>query len=117
MSFSHLRLLMGFHWSRIDCKSPPVPKNLLSILANLNNAVVWMVLILPASCLFLWGPFLAHQLSLISLSPTCFPVCLFFFFFVFSQSQSICLSFRFLLFSLCSSEICLTSCSFFFFYQ
>ena len=34
---------MVFHWSLSDSKSPQVPRNLLSILAVLNNAVVWMV--------------------------------------------------------------------------
>ena len=34
---------MVFHWSLSDSKSPQVPKTLLSILAVLNNAVVWMV--------------------------------------------------------------------------
>ena len=34
---------MVFHWSLSDSKSPQVSRNLLSILAVLNNAVVWMV--------------------------------------------------------------------------
>ena len=34
---------MVFHWSLSDCKSPQVSRTLLSILAVLNNAVVWMV--------------------------------------------------------------------------
>ena len=34
---------MVFHWSLSDSKSPQVPSTLLSILAVLNNAVVWMV--------------------------------------------------------------------------
>ena len=34
---------MVFHWSLSDSKSPQVSKTLLSILAVLNNAVVWMV--------------------------------------------------------------------------
>ena len=33
---------MVFHWSLIDSKSPQVSRTLLSILAVLNNAVVWM---------------------------------------------------------------------------
>ena len=36
-------MLMVFHWSLSDSKSPQVPRTLLSILAVLNNAVVWMV--------------------------------------------------------------------------
>ena len=39
--FSHQ--LMVFHWSLSDNKSPQVSRTLLSILAVLNNAVVWMV--------------------------------------------------------------------------
>ena len=34
---------MVFHWSLGDNKSPQASKTLLSILAILNNAVVWMV--------------------------------------------------------------------------
>ena len=34
---------MVFHWSLSDCKSPQISRTLLSILAVLNNAVVWMV--------------------------------------------------------------------------
>ena len=34
---------MVFHWSLSDSKSPQVSRTLLSILADLNNAVVWIV--------------------------------------------------------------------------
>ena len=34
---------MVFHWSLSHSKSPQVSRTLLSILADLNNAVVWMV--------------------------------------------------------------------------
>ena len=34
---------MVFHWSLSDSKSPQVSRTLLSILAVLNNEVVWMV--------------------------------------------------------------------------
>ena len=34
---------MVFHWSLSDSKSPQVSRTLLSILAFLNNVVVWMV--------------------------------------------------------------------------
>ena len=34
---------MVFHWSLSDSKSPQISGTLLSILAVLNNAVVWMV--------------------------------------------------------------------------
>ena len=42
-SFSHPFYLMVFHWSLSDRKSPQVSRTLFSILAVLNNAVVWMV--------------------------------------------------------------------------
>ena len=42
-SFSHHFKLMVFHWSLSDSKSPQVSRTLLSILAVLNNVVVWMV--------------------------------------------------------------------------
>ena len=38
---------MIFHWSIIDSKSPQVSRTLHSILAVLNNAVVWMVSTCP----------------------------------------------------------------------
>ena len=41
-SFSHQRQLMVFHWSLSDSKSQ-VSSTLLSILAVLNNVIVWMV--------------------------------------------------------------------------
>ena len=34
---------MVFHWSLSDSKSPYVSRTLLSILADLNDAIVWMV--------------------------------------------------------------------------
>ena len=42
-SFSHRLWLMVFHWSLSDSKSPQVSRTLLSILADLKKAVVWMV--------------------------------------------------------------------------
>ena len=42
-SFSHQRQLTIFHWGLSASKSPQVSRTLLSILAVLNNAVVWMV--------------------------------------------------------------------------
>ena len=41
--FSHHSLLMVCHWSLSDSNSPQVARTLLSILAVLNNAVIWMV--------------------------------------------------------------------------
>ncbi len=42
-SFSHQRQPMIFYWSLSDSKSLQVSRTLLSILAVLNNAVVWLV--------------------------------------------------------------------------
>ena len=47
MSFSHQRLLMVFHWSLSDSKSPQVFRTRLRILAILSNAVVWIVSTFP----------------------------------------------------------------------
>ena len=41
--FSHQLMLMVFHWGLSDNKSPQVSRTLLSIMAVLNNAVVWTV--------------------------------------------------------------------------
>ena len=41
--FSHQQTLTVYHWSLSDSKSPQVSRTLLSILAGLNNAVVWTV--------------------------------------------------------------------------
>ena len=38
---------MVFHWNLSDSKSPQVSRTLLSILVDLNNAVVWMVSTCP----------------------------------------------------------------------
>ena len=38
---------MVFHWSLSESKFPQVSRTLLSILAVLNNAVVWMVSTYP----------------------------------------------------------------------
>ena len=45
--FSHQRKLVVFHRRLSDSKSPLISRTLLSILVNLNNAVVWMVSIHP----------------------------------------------------------------------
>ena len=38
---------MVSHWSLSDSESPQISKIFLSILASLNNAVIWMVFICP----------------------------------------------------------------------
>ena len=45
-SYSHLLKPMLFHLSLSASKTPQIPMTLLSILADFNSAVVWMILIL-----------------------------------------------------------------------
>ena len=80
-SFFHKRQLMVFYWSLSDIKSSQVSKILVSILANLNNGVVWMVLLVllfpsPLALLpILWWQYRQRQLQLVLLSllsPTVF---------------------------------------------
>ena len=55
-----------------------VSGTLLSILTDLNNAMVWMVLILPVRSISfpgLWELFHIHQLQLVSASPLVSTVC------------------------------------------
>ena len=68
---------MVFQWSLSDRKTPKVSRTFLSILADLNNAVAWMV----STCPLIFksyspftkslGLFRAHQLQLESLSSVC----------------------------------------------
>ena len=68
---------MVFHWSLSDNNSPQVSRTLLSILANLNNAVIWMVSTRPpmskssSSIINPLVTYQAQQLLLISLSLSC----------------------------------------------
>ena len=63
--FLPLHLLVVFHLSMSDSKSPQISKNLWSILSDPNNAAVWMVLIcLPISNSF--SPFSKHLESISS---------------------------------------------------
>ena len=76
-SFSHQRYLMVSYWSLSDSKSPQVSRNLLNMVADLNNAVVWMVLMVlyfPKSSSLFTNPrglFRALQLQLVSPLPSC----------------------------------------------
>ena len=47
LSFLHHCWLVVFHWSQSDSKFPQFSRTFLSILTNLNNAVVCLVVILP----------------------------------------------------------------------
>ena len=49
---------MVIHWSLSGCKSPQMFRTSLSILAHLNNVVVWMVSIRSPVSTFSCSPFL-----------------------------------------------------------
>ena len=100
VSLSQQCLLVGFHWNLSDRKSPQVSWILLSILADLNDAVVWTVLILPL--IFNCSNPLCNLLGIISTAPTTIDItitCIF-------QGPSIWLSFHFLYFH---SAVCWNS--------
>ena len=62
-SFSHQRSLVVFHWNLRDSKSSQVSRTLLGILADLNNAIVWMVTTRPLISNFS-NPFVSIDLCL-----------------------------------------------------
>ena len=86
---------MIFYWRLRDSKSPPVSRIILSILADLSNAVVLDGLGLWSDFQLFQTSYKVHQLLLISLPPSCLIV-----FVVLCQGLSTWLSFRFLWFSL-----------------
>ena len=60
----------SFHWSLSDSKPPQISITLLNILAEWSWFFLWFPIvpvIFPSS----WGPFQAHQLQLVSRSPSC----------------------------------------------
>ena len=69
--------MMVSYWSLSDSKSPQVSRTLLNILADINNAVVWMVSSRPlickssSSCTNLRWLYQEHQLQLVSSSLLC----------------------------------------------
>ena len=77
---------MGFHWNLSDCKCPKIFRTLLSILADLNNAIVWMVLILPLISNSS-NPF-AKPLGTVLSAPTTMNITVTFKFHTFFQSSS-----------------------------
>ena len=68
---------MVFYWSLSDCKSPQVSRTLFSILAVLNNVVVWMVSLVrqlsspPVPRVILNLLYRKHQSQLVYFSPSC----------------------------------------------
>ena len=100
--FLHQLTLVVFHWTLSDCKSPLVSRTLLSILANLNIAVFWMVSVFPLvsnSSRLSSKSFGTPPCALITISITV----IFMFPSFFSSLARTCLSFHFLLFSLSDS--------------
>ena len=93
---------MVFHWSLSDSKSPQVFRTLLSILADLNNAEVWRLsalsLISNSTSPLTKPPWIVPSAPItIGITATF----MFHNFLVLWQAPSTCLSFRFLLFSIC----------------
>ena len=83
----------GYHWSLTESKSPYHSMILLSIRADLCNAVTLMISILPLSGS--WGSFQGYRQQLVSLSPSCSRTSS-----AFWRSLDVCRIFRFRLFSL-----------------
>ena len=92
---------MVSQWSLSDSKSPQLSRTLLNILADLNNAVIWMV----STCSRLSkssSPF-TNPLGIVLNAPTIISISVTFMFHIFLvlfQGLGTYLSFRFLLFSL-----------------
>ena len=94
---------MVFNWGLSDSKSPLVFRTFLSILADLNNAVVWMVS--AGSLISNSSSFLTKTQGIVPSAPITIGVTVTFifhgfFFLVLRQNLSICLFFRFLWFSI-----------------
>ena len=92
-----------FHTSSRDSKSPQFYRTILSIRADFNSSVDWMVSILllffsSSSFFFSWRRFQVLKLQLITLQPSCSTASL-----SPRQNQCISLSLRFLLFSIYGS--------------
>ena len=95
---------MVFRWSLSDSKFPPVSRTFLSILADPNTVVIWMVLVRPSISNF--SSSFIKALEAVLSAPTTISITvtlMFYSFLVLWQGLSNCLSFRFLLFSLCGS--------------
>ena len=91
---------MVFHWTLSGSKSPQVSRTLFTILADLNNTVVWMVSARPpisSSSIPLTKPSWIVPSALITIGITVTLIA----FFVLWQGPSTWLSFRFLWFSFC----------------
>ena len=102
-SYTHQPYLVVIHRSLNVCKSPQVSRTFHSILTDLNNAVDWMVLILPpvSNSSSLSSKFFRTIPS----APTTISITVTFtyyiFFLILWLSLIICLPFCFILFSLC----------------
>ena len=86
-SFSHQRKLMVFHWSLSDSRSPQVSRNLLSILADLNNAVVWRVSTRPV--IYKFSSSCTNPLETVSRTPITIGIIVNFMFFRFSRKVDV----------------------------
>ena len=73
---------MVFHWSLSDSQSPQVTRTLLSILAVLSSAVVWMVSTRPPTSKFI-SPF-NNPLVTVTKAPITIGTIVIFMFLIFS---------------------------------
>ena len=95
-------MLVAFNWFLSNSKSPQVSRTLLSILADLNNGVVGKVSVLLL--ISFSSSFFSKPLETVPSASTSISILVSFilhFFPVLWEDPSICLSFGFVLFSLC----------------
>ena len=101
--FSHQHYLGVFLCSQSEGKCTPVPRTLLSILADLINVIIWMVSILPL--IFKSSNSFSKLLEVILSPPKQLelppPARSTVFFLVLKLGPSICLAFHLLFFSIC----------------
>ena len=105
-SFSQQRQLMVSHWILGDSKSPNVSRTLLSILANLNNAVVLMISTCPL--IFISSSPFTNPLGIVPGAPATIGINVTFmafsFFLILKHGLGTYPSFCFLLFSVCCPQ-------------
>ena len=93
---------MVFYWSRSDSKSPRVSQTLLSILVDLNNAIIWMTSTSPLISNF--SSSFTKPFQSFPSAPIIIRITVTFLFHIFLELEHgpiTCLSFHFLGFSFC----------------
>ena len=76
-------MLTDLHWSLIDSKSLQISRTLLSIAADLDNAIVWMISILPL--IFNSATLISKPLETVPSAPTIIDITVTFIFHIFSS--------------------------------